>query len=166
MGPIVARGYLDEPEKTAKAFILQPNWFKEPNYTTPLDTNRRIYRTGDMAYLKSDGSVVFCGRIDTQVKIRGQRIELGEIEAQLRHVISDLDDVAVEVLCLSEDRSNKGLAAFVSLKSDWTGGKLRVSSFCKPLHHQTNTTYRQTAPPSSQANPNRRRSPSSTAHAP
>src|SRR5271170_3914042 len=78
-GPIVARGYLKDEEKTNAAFVSDPTWL-------PLDISigsRRMYGTGDLARFNSDGSVNFIGRRDNQIKLHGQRIELGEIEHNL-----------------------------------------------------------------------------------
>ncbi|WP_342551890.1 non-ribosomal peptide synthase/polyketide synthase [Paenibacillus sp. FSL R7-0652] len=71
-GDGLARGYLNQPELTAKCFV--------PN---PFEPGERMYRTGDLARWLPDGNVEYLGRIDDQVKIRGYRIELGEIEARL-----------------------------------------------------------------------------------
>ncbi|RAH77172.1 hypothetical protein BO86DRAFT_441274 [Aspergillus japonicus CBS 114.51] len=73
-GPIVGRGYLHRPEQTAANFIRNPHWHRAEN--------SRFYKTGDLVRQRTDGSVSFLGRKDTQVKLRGQRIELGEIEHQ------------------------------------------------------------------------------------
>ncbi len=74
-GAGLARGYLNRPELTAEKFISHP--FSD-------DPNARLYRSGDLVRYRTDGSIEFLGRIDTQVKLRGFRIELGEIEACLR----------------------------------------------------------------------------------
>ncbi|KAF7588050.1 hypothetical protein BBP40_006219 [Aspergillus hancockii] len=75
-GPNVARGYLNQPEKTAAVFIPRPGWF-------PFNRDARLYKTGDLVRYLPDGSILYLGRKDTQVKVRGQRVELGEIEHQV-----------------------------------------------------------------------------------
>ena len=71
-GVQVAVGYVNQPELTAERFIPDP-----------FDPPGRLYKTGDLARWLPDGQVDFLGRLDHQVKLRGQRIELGEIEATL-----------------------------------------------------------------------------------
>ncbi|KAL1839671.1 hypothetical protein VTJ49DRAFT_1281 [Mycothermus thermophilus] len=79
-GSIVARGYLNKPDKTAEVFIENPTWTEQvPNRSS----HRRMYKTGDLAYFNTDGDIMFVGRKDAQVKVRGQRMELGEIETHL-----------------------------------------------------------------------------------
>lgn len=82
-GPIVGRGYLNDPARTAAAFIRHPQWLKEIRTTIEDDSSHRVYLTGDLVRYTSDGSISYIGRKDTQVKIRGQRVELGEIEHRL-----------------------------------------------------------------------------------
>jgi pimeloyl-ACP methyl ester carboxylesterase/acyl carrier protein len=69
-GVQLARGYLNRPELTAERFIHHAEF-------------GRLYRTGDLARWLPDGAVDYLGRLDGQVKLRGQRLELGEIEARL-----------------------------------------------------------------------------------
>lgn len=75
-GAGVSRGYLNHPELTAQRFLCDP--IGAPG--------ARMYKSGDIARWREDGTLEYLGRNDAQVKIRGFRIELGEIEAQLvRH---------------------------------------------------------------------------------
>ncbi|WP_232663170.1 non-ribosomal peptide synthetase/MFS transporter [Pseudonocardia sp. TRM90224] len=71
-GDGVARGYWNDPERTAASFVVHPR------------TGERLYRTGDLGRYHDGGLIEFLGRVDAQVKIRGYRIELGEIEAHLQ----------------------------------------------------------------------------------
>jgi acyl-CoA synthetase (AMP-forming)/AMP-acid ligase II/aryl carrier-like protein len=71
-GVQLARGYLSRPGLTADRFVPDP-----------IHKGQRLYRTGDVAAWRPDGSIAYLGRSDDQIKINGVRIELGEIEARL-----------------------------------------------------------------------------------
>jgi surfactin family lipopeptide synthetase A len=71
-GICIARGYLNQDDKTKEKFVEHP-----------FRPGKRIYRTGDRARFLPDGNMEFLGRVDYQVKIRGYRVEPGEIEAVL-----------------------------------------------------------------------------------
>jgi acyl-coenzyme A synthetase/AMP-(fatty) acid ligase/aryl carrier-like protein len=75
-GVQLARGYLNQPGRTAERFVPDP-------YGPP---GARLYATGDAARWRPDGELEYLGRTDRQVKIRGIRVELGEIEAALTAV--------------------------------------------------------------------------------
>ena len=84
-GPILARGYLNDKEKTAKAFIEDPEWAQA--YRPRIENHsgsRRMYKTGDLVRYNTDGTMDYCGRKDHQIKLHGQRIELGEIEYHVK----------------------------------------------------------------------------------
>ncbi|GBD49891.1 non-ribosomal peptide synthetase [Methylopila sp. Yamaguchi] len=84
-GVNLARGYLGRPELTAARFVPDPQG----------SLGARMYLTGDLARQESDGAIVYLGRLDRQVKLRGVRIEPGEIEGELRHLAGVRDAVVI-----------------------------------------------------------------------
>jgi amino acid adenylation domain-containing protein len=72
-GDGLARGYLNDPVRTAERFVPDP-WAQ----------GQRLYATGDLARYTADGLIEFLGRVDRQIKRRGFRVEPGEIEENLR----------------------------------------------------------------------------------
>jgi amino acid adenylation domain-containing protein len=69
----LARGYLGQPELTARRFVPHP-----------VDPSQRVYDTGDLARWRPDRTLELLGRADDQVKVRGARVEPGEVEVALR----------------------------------------------------------------------------------
>lgn len=116
-GPIVGQGYLGDAERTAASFVQDPIWLT----SGPGGRRGRLYRTGDLVQYSSSGTLLFHGRKDTQVKIRGQRIELEEIEnGVVKVLLADNDDIQAQVVVEvveRKDTGNKLLVAFVSLPS-------------------------------------------------
>jgi amino acid adenylation domain-containing protein len=99
----VARGYLNRPELTSEKFIPDP--FSEGN---------RLYKTGDLARYRADGTLECLGRNDFQVKLRGHRIDLGEIESVLRRYPNVCEAV---VSLREEERGQKRLVAYLQRSS-------------------------------------------------
>lgn len=97
-GDGVAEGYWKRPGLTAEKFVKNP-----------FTKGGRLYRTGDFAYWLENGNLMFVGRKDNQVKIRGHRIELAEVEAQ---IIKTATVKNVAVIDVEDERKNKYLAAF------------------------------------------------------
>ncbi len=89
-GPGVSRGYLNRPDLTRERFIPDP-----------FRPGGRLYKTGDLVRRRPDGTLVFAGRIDNQVKIRGLRVEPGEIETTL----AGHADVAQAVVTVVPDQA-------------------------------------------------------------
>lgn len=94
-GRQLATGYLGRPDLTAERFIPAPAWLPDD----------RLYATGDLATRREDGAVVYLGRLDHQIKLRGQRIELGEIEA----VLATHPAIAQAAVLAREDRPGQTL---------------------------------------------------------
>ncbi|CAG8406371.1 unnamed protein product [Penicillium salamii] len=114
-GPLVGQGYHLDSDKTSAAFEECPSWLLRGNGSHP-GRKGRLYKTGDLVRYAEDGSLLFCGRKDGQVKIRGQRVELAEISHHVRQNISgdSLPSVAAQVI-VPAGRSDPVLVAFFAM---------------------------------------------------
>jgi amino acid adenylation domain-containing protein len=100
-GPGIARGYVNQPELTARKFV--PDLFCS-------DPRARLYRTGDLVRRLADGRIAFLGRLDDQIVIRGHRVEPSEIESALNAHPSVVSSAAI----LREDPpGDRRLVAYV-----------------------------------------------------
>ncbi|KAL4738912.1 hypothetical protein BDV11DRAFT_127360 [Aspergillus similis] len=110
-GDHLARGYLNDEKKTAAAYVFNPRWARSSK-------PRRFYKTGDLVHFDEDGSIVFEGRKDSQVKIRGQRVEIAEVEYHLARLFPNAAGAAVEV---SKQEHHVHLVAFLFCDGEaWT----------------------------------------------
>ena len=117
----VGKGYLGAtPEQQSNFLTKQPAWYSAAAWDSPLP----FFRTGDLVRYESDGTLVYLGRKDTQIKIRGQRIELGEIEAQIRPQLSSQLTAVVEAVEHPGANSSKSLVllAFIVDEQPNNGG--------------------------------------------
>lgn len=122
-GPIVGAGYLDNPEKTASAFVEDPKWLLDGVPGRVPGRRGRLYRTGDLVYYNPDGSLGFVGRNDSQVKMNGQRMELAEVEYHVRQLLPTraVPQILVDVITPDATRSQV-LAVFLVMPDDHTAG--------------------------------------------
>jgi len=112
-GTSLAMGYYNNPEKTAAAFTQNPLNSSYPE---------TIYRTGDMAYMREDGNIIFKGRKDSLIKHMGYRIELGEIE----HVIEN-DLKLVKYCCAVYQYAKKEIVLYYESESEMTDKDFRTA---------------------------------------
>ncbi|RAL12432.1 putative nonribosomal peptide synthase [Aspergillus homomorphus CBS 101889] len=144
-GPLVGQGYLHEKEKTASSFVESPSWLLKGAPSVQVPGRRgRLYKTGDLVkYNPADGSLVFVGRKDTQVKLRGQRIELSEVEHHLQQALTSLSIKAAVIaeVVVPQVTKHAALLAFIGTdreKMDPIVGRLndilsdRVPSYMVP----------------------------------
>lgn len=111
-GMNVGQGYLNNPELTAEKFVNNP--FGEG----------KLYRTGDLAWWREDGNIIFVGRKDSQIKLNGQRIETEEIEA----VISSIPEVESVAVAVRNSNHRDFLVAFYSSKKI---SEASIREFCR-----------------------------------
>lgn len=112
-GPLVARAYMNRPTESESKFIKRPA--------------HRMYRTGDLVRCLDDGRLVYVGRVDNQVKIRGQRLELEEVEEHVRRSLTVPDIYIKNVLvdaAVPLGATSKQLVALLSLKTNNPFGSL------------------------------------------
>ncbi|MBT4359700.1 MAG: amino acid adenylation domain-containing protein [Candidatus Marinimicrobia bacterium] len=104
--PFLSKGYYGNPELTKTLFVQNP--------LAP-DTNDIIYKSGDIGYYREDREIVFCGRLDHQLKIHGNRVEPSQIEA----VIKSYDQIKhAVVIGKHSDEFSIQLVAFFEATSD------------------------------------------------
>ena len=97
-GTGLAKGYLNDNEKTNASFVQLPN----SKYTD------LIYKTGDLGYKNKEGLIVFAARKDDQIKHMGYRIELGEIERALNSL-----DIISNAICFYDNNKDKIVCVYV-----------------------------------------------------
>jgi amino acid adenylation domain-containing protein len=106
--PTMMRGYWSRPELNRRAFFRQPLF---PGY------EKVFYRTGDLVREQTDGALVFLGRKDRQIKVRGHRVELEEVEAVMCSLPGVAEAAAVDV---RDDEGNVAIVAAVLPLGDAT----------------------------------------------
>lgn len=111
IGTGVSLGYWNNPEITQKAFMQNP---VNPYY------EERIYRTGDLAFIDDEGLIIYLGRKDNQVKVKGNRIELGEIENAAMCVDG------VKGACAVFDEDKQQIVLFVESQTDFKIRKMNL----------------------------------------
>ncbi|MEO8150556.1 MAG: amino acid adenylation domain-containing protein [Bacteroidia bacterium] len=117
-GVCLARGYVNRDDLTRKHFIKDP--FSDSR-------NARMYKTGDLVKVLTDGNIQYTGRKDEQVKIRGYRIELAEVEL----AISSSEDFKQVVVVMREDQP--GLKRLVAYIDPGVNSKININNLRKKI---------------------------------
>ncbi|TVY37427.1 Nonribosomal peptide synthetase [Lachnellula subtilissima] len=118
-GKLVGKGYLNRPDLTTEKFPTL-DFF-----------NERVYRTGDLVRILADGSFIFVGRADDQVKLRGQRLELSEINEVIKKSVKELQDVVTLVLKHSTQQKEQLVTFFVADSKSEGDAILEMRNACK-----------------------------------
>lgn len=120
-GVNVGRGYLNRSELTAERFVPDP-FHADGAARGSTPSHAKLYKTGDRARWLPSGNIEFIGRLDSQVKLRGQRLELGEIE----HALRSHDQISDAAVLVRADGAaeRKQLAAYVVPTHDAREGVL------------------------------------------
>jgi amino acid adenylation domain-containing protein len=103
-GQAVSRGYADRPSETAQAFLPDP-------YTD--EVGARMYATGDLAIMSPDNDLIFEGRLDDQVKVRGHRVEPREVAT----IIEGHPNVRDVVVLPVQKADKQQLVAYIACSS-------------------------------------------------
>ncbi|WXG67952.1 amino acid adenylation domain-containing protein [Rhodococcus sovatensis] len=112
-GVQLARGYLGRAGLTSERFVA-----------SPFGDGSRLYRTGDLVRWTDDGELLYLGRNDFQVKLRGQRLELGDIEESLLR----LNGVTNAVVTVHGSESNSRLVAYICGSADPSDARAHAES--------------------------------------
>ncbi|KAJ5766301.1 uncharacterized protein N7511_003917 [Penicillium nucicola] len=113
-GPIVGRGYLNDPQKTGEVFLESADWVSQ--FTS--NPQNRLYKTGDLGRYNEDGTCTFLGRISQQIKVRGQRLDLPVLEHHL-HQVLDANCMAIAAVIIPGGANvHPVLVAMIHLHAD------------------------------------------------
>ncbi|KAI8182778.1 Nonribosomal peptide synthase chyA [Colletotrichum sp. SAR 10_75] len=113
-GPVVSAGYLGDAVKTDAVFLSPSN---PPSWLTQIRGKiGRVYKTGDLVRQREDGTLLFVGRKDDQIKLHGQRLEVEEVELSITSLCSSVRKVAVDCVRIAEKGGGQRafLVAFVA----------------------------------------------------
>ncbi|KAJ0340166.1 NRPS [Colletotrichum chrysophilum] len=118
-GPVVSSGYLGDARKTDAVFLSPsnpPSWLTQIRGKAQGGKIGRVYKTGDLVRQREDGTLLFVGRKDDQIKLHGQRLEVEEVELSITSLCSSVHKVAVDCVKIAEKGGGQRafLVAFVA----------------------------------------------------
>ena len=146
-GDGLARGYLNRPALTAERFVPNPFLKGRPlgQGSGPRDESNsfRLYKTGDLARYRADGTIEYLGRRDHQIKLRGFRIELQEIETALRQHPAVQQAV---VVVRDDEQTSQQLIAYVVAGEPGARNHEPTENSAQPTAHEGTTEQPNKAP--------------------
>ncbi|ETS78885.1 hypothetical protein PFICI_08738 [Pestalotiopsis fici W106-1] len=123
--------YLGNPKKTKEVLIDAPSWRQNLDAPAP---SSKLYKSGDLVRYLPDGTMMYIGRKDTMVKVRGQRLEVEEVESVMRKSLGGSSQVAVDLVELHG--SGPRLVAFLQC-SEEPGLNGNVNDGCSGTHQSS-----------------------------
>lgn len=120
--PHLAIGYMNRPEANEEKFILSPRWlrdFRDGHIT-------RMYKTGDLVRYMEDGSILYIGRGDMQLKLHGQRLEGEEVRQRIQEFLFDVQLQVIVDIARFEGQDSDVLVAYLAQKGEYRGGEMDI----------------------------------------
>ncbi|PTB37271.1 hypothetical protein M441DRAFT_61261 [Trichoderma asperellum CBS 433.97] len=140
--PMLTLGYLNAPQQTEAAFVVDPAWLTD-GHGRVAGRRGRLYRTGDLVRNNRDWTLDYIGRKDTMVKIRGQRVDLSAVEFHIWNCLRSGDlgspvrvkELVVEAIIPSQGSENASVSCFLYVER-----QLNLQPQCLPQKHLTKST--------------------------
>ncbi|EAW20394.1 putative nonribosomal peptide synthase [Aspergillus fischeri NRRL 181] len=120
--PHLATGYMNRPEANEEKFILSPPWlrdFRDGHIA-------QVYRTGDLVRYMEDGSILYIGRADMQLKLHGQRLEGDEVRQRIQESLFDAQLQVIVDIARFEGQDSDVLVAYLAQKGEYRGGEMDI----------------------------------------
>lgn len=120
--PHLATGYMNRPEANEEKFIVGPAWLR--NFRKGHRT--RMYKTGDLVRYMEDGSILYIGRGDMQLKLHGQRLEAEEVRQRIQESLFDAQLQVIVDIARFQGQDSDVLVAYLARKGEFRGGELDI----------------------------------------
>lgn len=120
--PHLATGYMNRPEANEEKFILSPPWLRDFRG----DHITRMYKTGDLVRYMEDGSILYIGRGDMQLKLHGQRLEGEEVRQRIQESLFDAQLQVIVDITRFEGQDSDVLVAYLAQKGEYRGGEMDI----------------------------------------
>ncbi|TVY17239.1 Cyclochlorotine synthetase [Lachnellula arida] len=122
--PNLAKGYMNRPAATEEKFIISPSWLRDfrDGHEAP------VYKTGDLVKYLEDGSIVYIGRADLQLKLHGQRLEAEEVRQRIQECLYDEQLHVIVDTARFEGQDSDVLVAYLAQKGEYRASEVELDS--------------------------------------